>query len=305
MNNKLINIILLFSIGVIWGIQFIFIDFSLEAYTPIQLAFFRTFYAAIFLTAFCFFFKKNNFRRSIKSCYKVLLIAILEVVIPFNSIMWGQKYISGSMSSILIGTIPLFTMILVMITGLEKINKARFLGVVIGFLGLLALFLPGFSIVSFSGSVLPKIAILLGALSFSLALLIIKSMPNEDPYILSRDAFISGTIIMFFINFESIHFNHGLQYLSAPFLSSLFLGVLCSGVVYVLYVTLINRAGASFCSLSNYLVPLFGSFFGILITHDHISSSMFFACVLILISFSLEYIYAYVLNLKKKYYVNS
>jgi drug/metabolite transporter (DMT)-like permease len=301
MKNKFIDIILLFSIGVIWGIQFIFIDFSLEAYTPIQLAFFRTFYAAIFLIIFCCILKKNKFQRSLKSCYKVLLIALLEVIVPFNSIMWGQKYISGSMSSILMGTIPLFTMILVMITGLEKINKARFLGVVIGFLGLLALFLPSFSIVSFSGSMLPKLAILLGALSFSLALLIIKSMPNEDPYILSRDAFIAGTIIMFTMNFHSIHFYNGLNYLSVPFLSALFLGVLCSGVVYVLYVTLIKRAGASFCSLSNYLVPLFGSVFGILITHDHVSSSMFFACTLILISFSIEYIYVHIVNFKNKF----
>ncbi|WP_100551011.1 DMT family transporter [Caedibacter taeniospiralis] len=286
------NYLLLLIIGLIWGGQFILIDLSLSTYTPEQLSFLRTFYAAVFLIIFCLITRRKYAKRDLLSWLKVIIIGLLEVVIPFVLIMWGQQFVSGSMASILMGTIPFFTIVLMLLTGVERATGVKFLSVLVGFAGLIVLFLPDLRN-GLSMSYMPQIAILMGALSFALALIVIRSLPQEDSFVLSRDAFIVGSIVMCVINssngsLSNIHFS------ISPFLASLSLGVFCSGLVYVLYVSLIKRAGAGFCSLSNYLVPLFGSLFGVIIMGDHISINMIFACVLILSSIAIEPILRYV-----------
>ncbi|WP_440617499.1 DMT family transporter [Cysteiniphilum sp. 6C5] len=281
------NYILLLFIGIIWGSQFVLIDFSLVSYTPEQLALLRTFYAAVFLIVFCLVAKRKRYKRDFKTWSKVAAIGVFEVVIPFTLVMWGQQYISGSMASILMGTIPFFTIILVLLTRVERATAAKFMGMLIGFIGLLVLFAPDLLASGLSSALLPQLAIMLGALSFAGALIIIRSLPNEDSFLLSRDAFIIGTIIMLGINFGNGSLQ-GMRFALYPFIASIILGVFCSGLVYVLYVSLIKRAGAGFCSLSNYLVPLFGSLLGVIIMGDHISINMVFACLLILLSIAVE-----------------
>ncbi|WP_395946789.1 DMT family transporter [Caedibacter taeniospiralis] len=285
------NYLLLLIIGLIWGGQFVLIDLSLSTYTPEQLSFLRAFYAAIFLIIFCLVTRKS-IKRDFLTWLKVIVIGLLEVVIPFVLVMWGQQFVSGSMASILMGTIPFFTIILMLLTRVERATSVKFLSVLTGFAGLIVLFLPDLRN-GLSMSFMPQTAILMGALSFALALIVIRSLPQEDSFVLSRDAFIVGSIVMCVINLSNgalsnIHFS------ISPFLASLLLGVFCSGLVYVLYVSLIKRAGAGFCSLSNYLVPLFGSLFGVIIMGDHISINMIFACVLILSSIAVEPVLRYV-----------
>ncbi|WP_119344769.1 DMT family transporter [Facilibium subflavum] len=293
------NYLLLLSIGVIWGAQFVLIDVSLQAYTPEQLALLRTLYALLFLMVFCWIVRPQKYQRSIKAWLKVALVGILEVVFPFALVMWGQQYVSGSMAAILMGTIPFFTLILVMLTKVERATGTKFLGMLVGFIGLVILFAPDLIASGVTGGILPKLAILLGALSFAGALTVIKSMQGENAFLLSRDAFFIGTIILILVNLyqgnlTDLHFPLGES------LASLVLGILCSGVVYVLYVSLIKRAGAGFCSLSNYLVPLFGSLLGVLIMGDHLTANMIFACVLILLSIAVEPLVGYVYNRRKK-----
>lgn len=281
------NYLLLLFIGVIWGGQFVLVDFSLVSYTTEQLALLRTFYAAAFLILFCLATRRKCAKRDTKTWLKVIAIGVLEVVIPFTLVMWGQQSVSGSMTSILMGTIPFFTIILVLLTRVERATKTKFIGILVGFIGLLVLFAPDVMTMGLSSVRLPQLAIMLGALSFSGALIIIRSLLNEDSFLLSRDAFIVGTIIMFAINLgdgslKTMHF------ILHPFIASIVLGVFCSGLAYVLYVSLIKRAGAGFCSLSNYLVPFFGSLLGVIIMGDHISINMAFACLLILLSITVE-----------------
>ena len=235
--NKIIDSSLLFMIGIIWGSQFIFIKLSLENYTVLQLAFLRTFYATVFLFIICFLMgKKFFYHRNLLDILKVIALSLLEIVIPFCMINWGQKFLSGSMAAIIIGTIPFFTIVLVSVTRLEKVSLVSLLGIIIGFLGLWVLFYPDILNQSLFDNILPKLAILSGALSFSIAILLIKTLPSENPLILSRDTFFLGSVILFFIEGSSIY---QIRFDSVPpysLFSSIILGVICSGLVYVIYV---------------------------------------------------------------------
>ncbi|MFZ9036155.1 MAG: DMT family transporter [Francisellaceae bacterium] len=281
------NYILLLAIGIIWGSQFVFINSGLHVYSPEQLALLRTFYASLFLIIFCFFVRRKRYKRTFYEWLKVVFIAILEVVIPFTLVMWGQQYISVSMAAILMGTIPFFALVMVLITKVEKSSMAKFLGVIIGFTGLLMLVFPDLIEDGLGDGFWGKFAVLIGACSFAQALIIIKSMPKENSFTLSRDAFCIGTLLLALINLfqgNLLHFHYQLW----PFVNTILLGVFCSGVVYVLYVTLIKSAGAAFSSFSNYLVPLFGSLLGVVFLNDRLTWNMMVACFLILLSIAVE-----------------
>nr|WP_245806581.1 DMT family transporter [Francisella halioticida] len=72
--------------------------------------------------------------------------------------------------------------------------------------------------------------------------------------------------------------------------SLLYLGVFCAGIVYFLYASLIKLTGPVFTSFTNYLVPLFGVVFGILINHNPSNFTIWIALVIILFAVSLNYI---------------
>lgn len=281
------NFLLLLLIGFIWGGQFVLIDYALEAYAPSMLALMRCFSAAIFLVLVCVILKQMGMKRSWGDRLKVVMIGVLEVAIPFTMLMWAQQYVSGSMASILMGTIPLFTLMIVLVTGIESATKLKLSAIIIGFLGLLVLFAPDLLSFNFTEHLSAKVAILMGALSFAGALVLIKSMPNEKPFVLSRDAFVIGSVVLLIID---MLFGRVGSIIAAPqyMFAAVALGVICSGLVYVFYMILIQRASATYASFSNYLVPVFGSILGVSIMGDHFSVYMGIACGLVIMAVALE-----------------
>jgi drug/metabolite transporter (DMT)-like permease len=66
------------------------------------------------------------------------------------------------------------------------------------------------------------------------------------------------------------------------------LGVFQAGIVYMMYNTLIKRTGATFASLTNYLVPLFGILLGSIILGDQLTWNAIVALVIIFISMAIS-----------------
>ncbi|MEI6416853.1 MAG: DMT family transporter [Verrucomicrobiota bacterium] len=62
------------------------------------------------------------------------------------------------------------------------------------------------------------------------------------------------------------------------------LGIFCGGLVYTLFIILINRVGPNFASTSNYLVPPTGAFLGIAFSGEKLISPLLYSLVLILFS---------------------
>ena len=286
------NYILLLSISIIWGGQFMLIKNALLIYTPEDLAFLRTFFAGVFLVIMCLSLKRKQHKRDIYNWSKVIAIAIFEIVIPFTLIMWGQKYLASSTTAVIMGSIPIFTLTLVIILKIEQATLDKAVSMVMGFTGVAILVLSDtFTLETPENILLPKLAILIGSMSFAMALVMIKNMPNESALLLSRDTFLVGSIILFLYNniIEREFIGCLIMKFSLwPFISAVILGSLCSGLVYVLYVTLIKNAGASFCSLSNYLVPLFGSIFGMIFMNESIKPQIIIGSLLITLSIAIR-----------------
>ncbi|EJE3288757.1 DMT family transporter [Vibrio alginolyticus] len=273
---------LLVIIGLIWGSQFIFQKIALTALTPQFVGVGRAVVGFITLFIICKMLKVTSQGNTPWLIY--MLIGLLEASIPFTLVPWGQQYVSSSIASVLIGTVPFFVILFTPLLSAEnKISRSSILSVVVGFLGLLSLFAPDIIEGNSSLSVWGPLSILAASASFGVALLLLVKCGDEHPLIVARNVLGSASLQILLISIFT-----GSQIPSHVTLDSMlsiaYLGVMCAGVVYFLYMILISEAGPVFTSLTNYLVPTFGVLIGVMFAHEQVGLNTWIALAMILIA---------------------
>lgn len=283
--RDIISYTLLIAAGLIWGSQFIFNEIAVAALPPFVVASGRTVVAAIVLTIilpFCAEKVDKSISISRRSLYsRYFCLAMLEAIWPFAAAVWGQQYVSSSMTAILFGFIPFFVVAfaLFFIPG-ERFNIMVLLSLALGFIGLCLLLLPQAQTTFGFHHLLAMLAILSAALSFSISIIIIQTLPPISPVRLTRNIFIIAAVPMVIVCL-AIYPISIFKMSFAALLAVIVLGSLCSGLVYIIYIKMIARAGATFASLCNYLVPLFGSFLGVMVMGESLHFGSVIALLLI------------------------
>ena len=285
---KTINYLLLLGIGIIWGSQFFFVDLVISSITPITLAAYKAILGTITLAVLHLFNGKKERQPAGKKVWSLFIwIAILEAVVPFILIGWGQQYINSSTASILLGTVPIFTLIFMKIAApQEKLPLRKWVSIFIGFGGLCLLFGPTLSSLSLSGNVMGYLALVGASMSFALSLILIKRLPPISSILAMRNVLFVASVLLFPLAIlfeEPFHIRLSWQQV----IDVIILGVVQAGIVYMLYNTLIRRTNAAFASLTNYLVPLFGILLGTLILGDQVTWNSIAALVVIFISLAI------------------
>lgn len=272
------NYLTLLAIGLIWGSQFIFQEFALVSFSPIWIGATRAVIGAITLIVIC---KSLGIKGTGNQWVLFSVIGLLEAAIPFVLVPWGQQHLDSSIAAILMGTLPFYVLLLapIFVKG-ARINIANTISVVVGFSGLLVLFYPE---LSGAGKVnlVSSMAIVVAAICFAIALLLLNRVRNEHPLIVARNVLSVASIQLIIIAFITAPFEYQEASTTALF-SLLYLGAVCAGIVYYLYMMCIKNAGPVFTSMTNYIVPAVGVFIGALVTNDAIQMNTWIALIVIL-----------------------
>ena len=273
---------LLAIIGLIWGSQFIFQKIALSSLTPQHVGVGRAMMGFITLFIICKALKVTSQGNTPWLLY--MLIGLLEASIPFTLVPWGQQYVSSSIAAVLIGTVPFFVILFTPLLSAEnKISRSSILSVAVGFLGLVSLFAPDIIEGNSSLSIWGPLSILAASASFGVALLLLVKCGDEHPLIVARNVLGSASLQILLISIVT-----GAQIPSHltidSMLSIAYLGAMCAGVVYFLYMILISEAGPVFTSLTNYLVPTFGVLIGVVFAHEQVGLNTWIALAMILIA---------------------
>ena len=119
---RVIDYIGLFLLSGIWGSSFLFIKISVETIHPTLVTFSRLLIASIFLVIYLKTIKKQKLL--IKGqISKIIIIAILGNVLPFNLISWSETKIDSVIAATLIGTMPLFTFLIAHFLNYDEKNQ--------------------------------------------------------------------------------------------------------------------------------------------------------------------------------------
>jgi drug/metabolite transporter (DMT)-like permease len=159
---------LLITLSVLWGGSFFFVGVVVDALPPFTIVVLRVGLAALALHVVvrAMGLRMPTDRRLWAAFF---CMGLLNNVVPFSLIVWGQTHIASGLASILNATTPLFSVIVAhFLTNDETMTRGRLTGVAVGFAGVVLMVGPE-ALQSLGTSILGQIAVLTAALSYAFA----------------------------------------------------------------------------------------------------------------------------------------
>lgn len=270
---------------VLFGSAFLLIELSLNSFSPIQIAFFRVFFASIFLLIYALLMGyKFNFIK--KNFILLFILGLSGTTIPFFLISWAQTTISSSETGILIGFMPLFTIIgSHYFFKYENLSFNKILGFILGLCGLFILLMNNNEDVNIFGNIYSKVAVIISAFFYALNALLVKKISNVNVIPLSAVVMIFSSIQLLLMSFtgkEIYHLNEEI-FISSIIAISI-LSLLSTAFATVLYYKIIHDYGPNFLSLVNYPIPVFAFFAGIIFLNEKFNMLSILSLILVVLS---------------------
>lgn len=272
---------LLSLLGLIWGASFLFVKIGVSEIPPLTFVTLRVLIGATTL----FVVTRLNGTRLPKEksvWIRFLPVSLLGIAIPFSAISWGSQYIDSGLAAILNATMPLFTFLLVWLMGERDVGTRSLLGVVLGFAGIVVLTMPQWD-KGLQATLLGELAIVLAALSYAASLIYVRHKLSDQPPIATSLGQVS-VALLFMAPLALIERSSWTSFPSAKVIAALLtLGVLGTGLAYLIYYRLLSLAGPTATSLVTYIVPIFGAFWGRVVLGESLSWHAFAALGLIIV----------------------
>nr|MDJ0624567.1 EamA family transporter [Desulfocapsaceae bacterium] len=264
---KLMNLnewAMLIILSILWGGSFFFVGVAVKELPPLTIVALRVTMASFTLLAIVYL-SGQKLQMGRKFWFPFLAMALLNNVIPFSLIVWGQTQIASGLASILNATTPLFTVIVAhLFTSDEKMNSKKIFGVTIGFAGVVIL--TGYeALAGIGGTIYGQLAVLGAAISYSFAGIYGRrfSKIGIKPIITSTCQVTASSIILIPI---ALLVEKPLT-LPIPglevWLAVIGLAVLSTALAYILYFRILATAGATNVLLVTLLIPVSAILLGI------------------------------------------
>ena len=256
---KTIDILLLTLLGLIWGSSFLNIMIATYCYEPFTLALIRVIFASIPLYLLCKF-KNIRIKAFSNNWRQYALIGLCNIAIPFTLIAIGTSEINSYLAAMLMSTTPLSGTILAhFFTKNEKINIFKASGILIGFSGILFLFLD--KIIINESNLTFALITILGSTFYSIGGILTIKIKNKGNENVTTSTTIWSLIFLFpmAIILEK-------PWLANPTIDStlslLYLGIVATGLAWLIRFRILSVNGLVFQTQVAYLIPIFGVFFG-------------------------------------------
>ena len=280
--------LMLWLLVALWGSAFALINVSLRGFAPTTVVGLRLALGAGLIGAIVLV--RGRGRLSWKLPWRhYLAIAVLGNCLPFFLITWGQERVPSGMAGILMAVTPLvvFGLSQVLLSG-EGSGKMRLLGIVVGFAGVWLLLDTGQGSGPPGGPLLARqLAVLAGAMCYGVTIIIARRRPEQDPLVSSAAVLGISALIMALPAWLSFDPARAAAAGAGPALALAVLGALCTGYATVVYFQLVRRAGATFLSLINYLIPVWAVLTGALFLGERLDILAWLAMAMVLLGVAL------------------
>ena len=272
--------IVLFALGALWGSSFGAIKIALHGVTPLTVMSVRILLAGAALLLLILV-RKTPLPRGIQNWIKICWMALFGTLIPFFLVPWGQLQIDSSLAAILMAVNPLFALTLGhFFSEHESFTLRQLLAMLVGFSGILLVFGEN-AISSINGNIWAQLAVIGAGFCYTISGVIVSRVRGASADSVSASIFICSSVIVFplWMILEqpwSLHFE------TESLLALTHLGLVSTGMAFLMRYYIILRAGAVFLSYVAFIIPMFGILFGILFLGETISVNTMGAVVLIL-----------------------
>jgi drug/metabolite transporter (DMT)-like permease len=258
-----------FFLFALWSCCFPLGKIALFSSTPLFFTATRMLLASFLILAYLFFKKRNDLKMNLKQSLAIVLLAILSMYLTNALEYYGLKHLSAAKTSFIYSLTPFFAALFSYFHFNEKMNPKKWLGMLIGILGILPIFFLHSSTEDISASFFkisyPELAVI-GATIFSVygwvLLRILVKDNNLSPLATNGYGMLIGGIFAlvhsyFFDIWSPIPIvpGSGINFLQGLFIITLLSNVIC----YNLYGFLLKKYTATFMSFVGLLSPVFTS----------------------------------------------
>jgi drug/metabolite transporter (DMT)-like permease len=274
-------------LAAIWGASFMFIRMGAVEFGALPTAGLRVAIAALFLLPIVLY---KGLGGPLAQHWKLtLVVGVLNSAIPFACYSYALLSITTGLSSILNATVPLFGAAIAWAWLKDRPHRSRILGLLIGFAGVALLawdkasFKPDASGLSTGWAVL---ACLLATLCYGIAASFTKRYMAGVPSLVSATGSQLSAAVVLVPLAAWTWPDHAVS--AQAWAGVIALGVICTGVAYILYFRIIERAGPAKALSVTFAIPVFAVLYGVVLLHETVTVWMLICGAVVIVGTALS-----------------
>jgi drug/metabolite transporter (DMT)-like permease len=244
----------LLLLGLIWGGSFLSIRIALNEIPVVTSVLHRTGWAMLVLWVVVIA-QRQAIPRDPRVWGAFLVMGLLNNVIPFGLMSWGQLYIESGLTSILNAATAIFGVIVAaMVFADERLTARKLIGVSLGFLGVAtAIGLEGFA--NFDLRSTAQIAVILGTISYALASSWARLKLSHLPPTLAAAGMLTASTFVLLPAAFLIDGPIALDLMPQTWISIAYYSIIATAGAYLLYYRVLAMAGSGNLMLVTLLIP--------------------------------------------------
>jgi drug/metabolite transporter (DMT)-like permease len=241
-------------LATVWGSSFLFARIAVLEVPPMTLVFVRVALAALTLNVMLLI-HSSDFRHTPQAWRNFAIMGILNNIIPFTLIFYGQLVIGAGLAAIINAMTPIWTILIANVwTSDEKLSSNKLIGVICGFVGV-GILIGSSAMSGLSGSALGQIAVLGATISYGISGVFGRRFATVPPVETARGQLTTSSLLIL----PLVLIIDQPWYLDLPsvnaMLSIVALAIVCTAFAYLLFFRILAEAGAVNVSLVTFLVP--------------------------------------------------
>jgi drug/metabolite transporter (DMT)-like permease len=245
---------MLLLLSLIWGGSFLFIAIAVKELAALQIVLARVAIAAAVLVPI-HLMVQGPLPRDKQTWIAAAGMSVMNNVIPFTLITWGQHFITGGLASVVNATTPMFAVVFMALAGLEAITPRKAIALVLGLIGVAIL--QGVSFDGLSAQTLGILAVASASAFYGLSAPWSKKMLTGIPPLTTATCqLMLSSVLMTAIALVFGDITQLTQASTTTWMALVGLAVLSTSVAYLLFFGIIQRAGPSFVSLVTMIIPV-------------------------------------------------
>jgi drug/metabolite transporter (DMT)-like permease len=248
-------------LAAIWGSSFLFIRIAAPAFGPVGLVEVRMVSGALVLLPLLVAGIGLGTLRT--HARQIALISVINFAVPFVLVTYAMLTLTAAFTSMLNGTVPMWTALIAALWFGERVRPSQWLGLAVGATGVLVLVGDKIELSRSGAGWTETIAVgaaLLGMMCYGLSANVARrTLGGVPPLATATGSQIAAAALLA----PAALLTWPAQPPSAgPWMAAIVLGVLCTGFAHLLYFRLIARVGAMRAANVTYLIPLFATLWG-------------------------------------------
>ncbi|MEM7008762.1 MAG: DMT family transporter [Thermodesulfobacteriota bacterium] len=280
MNKTFLHLLLLIFTITTWGYSWVLMKMGLDYAEPFTFAALRN---AIGAVAMLIFIKYRSISwPSINKFPDFIAVGIFQTGLMFASMLYGMQFVTAGKTSVLLYTMPIWTIFMVRFYLKEKLDRTTWIGVALGTLGVISIL--GIDVLEYQSSeiLFGELLIIAAAISWAVSNIWVKKrLGTENVYRISAMQLTFGALFLIGLSIPTeglfdVQWNpHSIYIL-------LFTGIIASAVDFTIWFYLIKNIDIKITTFSSMLVPVFGILFDWLILGTPLDDGVIIGGILIL-----------------------